>query len=156
MDSGFTPLHVAVEAGTAAAVRELLRLGADPNCINAGGVPPLHLAASRGEIDILRLLLEHGADPRAKTSKGEDLEAWIEVYDDIIMTNTIRRIQSREGGVSYFRLQAAVKNNSFVAHVQKGNPEVAAMVQHAERLQKEMRRIVAGYVKRNNGAPNTN
>jgi ankyrin repeat protein len=74
--SGVAPLHRAVRARSAAAVRALLEQGADALQPNKGGSTPLHLAAQatgRGDTgsaiarqqqrEIIRLLLAHGARP---------------------------------------------------------------------------------------------
>eukprot|EP00741_Cyanophora_paradoxa_P006297 tig00000989_g6105.t1 len=58
--AGRTALHVAVEAGAAAAVAALLARGADPNAPldgPEGGPSPLQLAAAAGRPDILDVLL---------------------------------------------------------------------------------------------------
>jgi ankyrin repeat protein len=63
---GFTPLHVAAFAHNAAAARELLGQGADPNISARSSfarVTPLGTCAFAGATEVARILLEYGADP---------------------------------------------------------------------------------------------
>lgn len=85
---GATPLHRAVRARSAAAVRQLLELGAEPNCrLKQRSSTPLHLAtqptgagATAGslaeQLQIIGLLLEHGGDPEAGDSAGRTPRDW--------------------------------------------------------------------------------
>ena len=61
--SGYTPLHVAAEAGRTHVVRMLLDRGADVNLLTHGqiGAPALHLAEMRGRTEIAQMLREAGA-----------------------------------------------------------------------------------------------
>ncbi|KAK3919392.1 Transient receptor potential channel pyrexia [Frankliniella fusca] len=67
------PLHCAVRAGAGAGaadcVQLLLEVGADPDCVEAGGGgwTPLHIAADRGAVRAVRLLLDAGAALGAAT-----------------------------------------------------------------------------------------
>ncbi|CAB0030122.1 unnamed protein product [Trichogramma brassicae] len=47
-NEGNTPLHVATSHGNAEVVKLMLRLGADPNSVNAKGLTPLHIIAKLG------------------------------------------------------------------------------------------------------------
>ncbi len=73
-DEGFTPLHRAVEAGQAECAALLLKLGAQPDAIQAGGggnrpdawyrpagKRPIDLALKRNDFDMVRELLAGGA-----------------------------------------------------------------------------------------------
>ncbi|KAF5338785.1 hypothetical protein D9758_012073 [Tetrapyrgos nigripes] len=59
-----TKLHLAVQDGNVAAVREALKDGVDVDALNDKGSTALHLSAKAPHIDIeiMRLLLLHGAD----------------------------------------------------------------------------------------------
>jgi ankyrin repeat protein len=74
-DEGFTPLHRAVEAGQAECATLLLKLGAQPDAIQAGGggrrpdawyhpagQRPIDLALKRNDFDMVRELLAGGAE----------------------------------------------------------------------------------------------
>lgn len=76
---GHTPLHDAAEFGTPAAVRALLRAGADPGARVRGFGPsfdsrgdrtPLHLAASNPNPDVAALLIAAGAHVNAPERRG--------------------------------------------------------------------------------------
>jgi uncharacterized protein len=69
---GFDPIGLAAFLGGAAAVRLLLRAGADPNGDprNRLGVRPVHAAAAAGDRDALSALLEAGADANARQQGG--------------------------------------------------------------------------------------
>jgi ankyrin repeat protein len=85
---GATPLHRAVRARSAAAVRQLLLLGAKTNGrLKERGSSPLHLAAqSTGaggtagtldeQLEIIALLREHGADFDAVDALGRAPRTW--------------------------------------------------------------------------------
>jgi ankyrin repeat protein len=65
---GYTPLHLAAEAGSPAAMQKLLELGADPNAVATAGTTALMLASASGNVAIVTRLLDKGADPNAKES----------------------------------------------------------------------------------------
>ncbi|HEY8704383.1 MAG TPA: ankyrin repeat domain-containing protein [Gaiellaceae bacterium] len=70
---GFAPLHIAVFAHNAAAVRTLLAAGADPNELATASfaqVTPLGTAATFGANEIAELLLDRGADTERTSDHG--------------------------------------------------------------------------------------
>ena len=73
---GWTPLHLAAQAGSAELVRVLLRHNAEVGAVVRTrhtlwlGWTPLHLAAHAGAADVVRLLLEARANPNAVNAKG--------------------------------------------------------------------------------------
>jgi len=66
----WTPLHLGAFRGDAAAVRALIRTGADLAATPACGTTALHLAALAGEAAGLQALLAGGADPAATDDDG--------------------------------------------------------------------------------------
>ena len=60
----------ATSRGDVAAVRSLLKEGADPNVAQGDGLTALHVAAQEGNLEIARLLLDAGANVEAKTRIG--------------------------------------------------------------------------------------
>jgi ankyrin repeat protein len=85
---GATPLHRAVRARSPGAVRQLLALGARPDCrLGKRGTVPLHLAVqSTGaegtagsmneQLEIISLLLQSGADPTVADATGRTPREW--------------------------------------------------------------------------------
>jgi ankyrin repeat protein len=67
-----TPLHVAVYRKHHAAVRALLRLGANPNALDAQRYDMLTIAAVQNDIEMLNLALEGGASARNVTTPYDD------------------------------------------------------------------------------------
>ena len=63
-----TPLHVAVYRKHHAAARALLRLGANPNALDAQRYDILTIAAVHNDIEMLNIALEGGANPRNVTT----------------------------------------------------------------------------------------
>ena len=61
---GKSPLHYAAYCGNVAAVKRLLRSGANPNATDEIGQTPLHMT---NRFDVATILLKHGADPNIKT-----------------------------------------------------------------------------------------
>ncbi|MGO6908614.1 ankyrin repeat domain-containing protein, partial [Rhizobium ruizarguesonis] len=61
---GFTPLHAAAYAGSAAIARQLLAKGASlDDAANKAGVTPLMVAGEQNHLDVAELLIAEGADP---------------------------------------------------------------------------------------------
>lgn len=69
-EDDFTPLMKAAVDLDVAAVRRLLREGAQVNVSDADGYTPLHYAVHCGEIEIVQMLLDAGADVKAATKQG--------------------------------------------------------------------------------------
>lgn len=69
---GWTPLHLAAMAGSAAAADALLACGADAS-LKSGYLSPtaLHLAAWNGHAAVARVLLDRGASPLETNGLGE-------------------------------------------------------------------------------------
>jgi ankyrin repeat protein len=63
-----TPLHVAVYRKHHAAARALIRLGADPNALDAQRYDILTIAATQNDVEMLNIALEGGANPRNVTT----------------------------------------------------------------------------------------
>jgi uncharacterized protein len=70
-DMRVQPLHAAVAARNAEAVRLLLERGADPNARQQVGYTPLMGAAGSGRDDLVDPLLARGADPTAVSADGK-------------------------------------------------------------------------------------
>jgi cytohesin len=69
-DAGFTELHSAVWSGDVAAIRRLVKAGANVNAAAEFGTTPLHSAAMKGSAEVVRTLLELGASLEAMDRHG--------------------------------------------------------------------------------------
>ena len=63
-------LFSAVEAGSTAAVADMLDKGADLEARNDHDLTPMMIAAGEAQLPVMRLLLSRGADANAKTHDG--------------------------------------------------------------------------------------
>ena len=70
-DDGSTPLQWAVYNNDLAAVKRLLRAGADLKLANNYGATPMSLAAEVGNTEMLKVLLEAGADADSPNPEGQ-------------------------------------------------------------------------------------
>ena len=70
-DDGSTPLQWAVYNNDVAAVKRLLRAGADLKLANNYGATPMSLAAEVGNTEMLKVLLEAGADADSPNPEGQ-------------------------------------------------------------------------------------
>ncbi|KXI28457.1 ankyrin repeat domain-containing protein [Paraglaciecola hydrolytica] len=70
--SGYTKLMRVAESCDLAATRNLLRIGADPNLINSGGVSAMSLAVTFNHLDCLQELLLFGGDPNIFDKKRRE------------------------------------------------------------------------------------
>jgi ankyrin repeat protein len=68
---GTTALQVATFEGDIAAVKQLLKAGADVRKPNDYGVVPMQLAADIANTELIALLLKAGADPQSPNADGE-------------------------------------------------------------------------------------
>jgi ankyrin repeat protein len=69
VDTGWHPLHYAVDRRHPLLVQLLLQAGAQVDAETHEGTTPLMLAARRGDEDSVRLLLQAGADPLRQTQR---------------------------------------------------------------------------------------
>ncbi|XP_063721731.1 BRCA1-associated RING domain protein 1-like isoform X3 [Symsagittifera roscoffensis] len=68
---GETRLHRESRRGHLEKVKELLKMGADPNTMDNDNFTPLHEYKALENVEICRVLLEHGADPRKSGGMSE-------------------------------------------------------------------------------------
>jgi|GEM_PF-5194569 len=76
--NGWRPLHVAVFAGRASIIAELLKKGADVNATDEDRNTPLHTAALVGDVELMGKLIDAGADIDAPSVLGRPLELAID------------------------------------------------------------------------------
>ena len=73
---GYTPLHYAARAGSAAAVEQLVAANATINVPSfSDGCTPFYLAAITESVPLMRTMLDLGAD--ATIPDGEQLQPWL-------------------------------------------------------------------------------
>ena len=116
-ESGFTPLHVAVEKGSLDMCQMLLEHKADVHARDNKGNTSLHMALSDDHLDISRILLEYNAAVNSRTEDG----------------STPLLIASSNGNIDLFRLLLSHNADAFV-HDNRGNTplHLAAFGGHLE------------------------
>ncbi|KAF7233452.1 hypothetical protein EG68_03869 [Paragonimus skrjabini miyazakii] len=70
-EQGAAPIHVAAACGYSEVAKVLLRLGIDPDSLDADGWTPAHVAVFWGQVEVLELLIAHGADLNLMTPDGQ-------------------------------------------------------------------------------------
>ena len=74
--------------GKSALIKELLKIGVNPNCKNHKGQTPLHVACSKGHADIVKELLNYGANVNAKCNNKRSpllsMNLW-KLSDEIVL-----------------------------------------------------------------------
>ncbi|KAF5404334.1 Protein phosphatase 1 regulatory inhibitor subunit [Paragonimus heterotremus] len=70
-EQGAAPIHVAAACGYSEVAKVLLRLGIDPDSLDADGWTPAHVAVFWGQVEVLELLIAHGADLNLTTPDGQ-------------------------------------------------------------------------------------
>lgn len=88
------PLHVAVLRNKCDAVRELVRLGADPERGDKDGNTALHLAAEKGHKDIAAWLVSTGMNPKIKNKAGQSPLLLARLADNDAMAALLRRAEN--------------------------------------------------------------
>jgi ankyrin repeat protein len=69
---GNTALQIGTTESSDEVMEELLKKGADPNCLSSStGERPLHVAALNGLSDTVALLLRYGADIKLRNARGK-------------------------------------------------------------------------------------
>ncbi|WP_447933180.1 ankyrin repeat domain-containing protein [Wolbachia endosymbiont of Dactylopius coccus] len=70
VESGVTPLHIAVENSHKDVVEILLKKGAEVNAEADRGFTPLHIAVENSHKDVVEILLKKGAEVNAEADRG--------------------------------------------------------------------------------------
>ena len=125
---GYTPLHLAAEAGAAATLDKLLEVGADPNAVATAGTTVLMLASAAGDMKMVTRLLDKGANPNAKESAhGHTALMFAAVRDraDVVST-LLSRWADANVASSFTDLLALTGLDSEGRRVQETPPQAAA------------------------------
>jgi ankyrin repeat protein len=75
-DASRDALFAAIRRGAAGDVERLLKAGANPNVVDAGGAPALISATLFGDAEMVKLLLAQGADPNRAGAGGTTALMW--------------------------------------------------------------------------------
>ena len=78
---GVTPMKLAAENGSAAAIRVLLDAGASPNVVDGAGETALMTAVRSGSADAVKLLLDRGASVDARDAEFRQTALMFAVRD---------------------------------------------------------------------------
>ena len=112
--SAATPVADAARRGDPAAVRMLLRQGADPNAAHGDGMSPLHWAAERGDAGMAEALIHAGAAVAARTRIGHHTPLHVAcagghapVVEVLIAAGADVTAATNPGGVTALHLAAA-------------------------------------------------
>jgi len=97
--SGKTALQLAIENHHLTMVRELLKLGADPDLSSQGHLCPLHLAVIHRQLHALHLLLREGVTLEARDAGGSTALMYAVRLDNELMAKTLLRAGARVDGL---------------------------------------------------------
>jgi ankyrin repeat protein len=118
------PLIEATRRGDVAAVRTLLRDGADPSAAQGDGLTALHVAAETGNLEITRLLIAGKADVQAKSRLGGYTPlhlaagaAHVEVVRALVQAGADVKAVTTTGGVTPLHLAAKALNGEAAVRV---------------------------------------
>lgn len=89
-NSGFTPLHYAVQSGNLRIVEILLKHKADVNAKNMFGNSPIMMANLKFPLEGFNMLVMYGADPEQKNNYGVNARDIFLAYPDIISSLDIK------------------------------------------------------------------
>ena len=70
-ENGWSPIYKSVMSNNKLALKELLKLGSDPNIPNNLGETPLYLCIENDNYDLFKVLIENGADPNIQKRNGD-------------------------------------------------------------------------------------
>jgi ankyrin repeat protein len=96
----YTPLMLAVTAGSADLAGQLVGKKANVNAKNAGGLTALMIAAAGNRMDIATLLIKAGADPGAKSEDGRTALKIAEANNSDAVAKLLREASQKSGGKS--------------------------------------------------------
>jgi ankyrin len=128
-DYGVTPLKLAAENGSAAAIRILLDAGASPNGVDGAGETALMTAVRSGSVEAVKLLLDRGATVDARDAEFRQTALMFGVRDgDASMVRLLIdrkadvNAQTRTGKAPAWRLPGAGGGSHGVGIVRGGWP----------------------------------
>ncbi|KAM9837376.1 ankyrin repeat domain-containing protein 61-like [Aulostomus maculatus] len=85
-----TALHLAISNAALAAIKLLIKYGADVNAVDSSGMMPLHMAAGILNKDIIVCLIRHGADINMRVRHSGNTPLHIAVVAMAIKTTKLR------------------------------------------------------------------
>ena len=70
-ENGWSPVYRAIMSNNKVVLKELLKLGANPNIPNNLGETPLYLCIESENFELFKILLEYGVDPNIQKRNGD-------------------------------------------------------------------------------------
>jgi len=135
---GSTPLHLAVMANRWWAVREILRLKANPNIQDSWGDTPLHKASRKQSLLIFQMLLSAKCDVSIKNKTGETAmhiavnEGHVRIVRELLESR-MGNVNERDGlGRTALHLATQKGSSTIARMLVKANADIQALTPDGE------------------------
>ena len=137
-DDGATPLHLAVSTNRWWAVREMLRVKANPNIQDSWGDTPLHKASRKQSLLIFQMLLSAKCDVSIKNKTGETAmhiavnEGHVRIVRELLESR-MGNVNERDGlGRTALHLATQKGSSTIARMLVKANADIQALTPDGE------------------------